>query len=332
MHVQQESTIERPGSAGAIGGPSSEKKGREEGKENVLVYSNSNQGDWSSDVNIDRLKSMIRNEARPLLPNLTLVSGNMRQRGGNENQNKTNKPIKPLMQQEFGVKSQSLNNLNRLNATRATAVYPIPSEFPFNELHNFQLVCSQCFTDGKISVVKHSCHQDTFAVQSKATKQWSVVRERKNHPDFRGSYQLCSRMLASGRCSKKNDCSFAHNQEELMLWKLDKSGKFRIGEFMEKNRTIVQHSAKHFRCRACQVSRPVGLLVRGMLQKIPRLCLFAEAQHHVLFKSKFSAPLETFQNVGALQRQRTYHSDCTAASAFEKQRRSVHFVPQYATL
>ena len=129
--------------------------------------------------------------------------------------------------------------------------------FPLKDDCNFKLVCDACFEPLPDRIgcyvvrhVAHQCAEEIFAVQQKGSPLWVKVRERKNHRMFPGDYMKCRYFCDPYQpmtCPVGIDnCSFAHNLPEQILWTLEKDGDFNIQEFMIQNKTVSQVSQKHF--------------------------------------------------------------------------------------
>jgi len=114
------------------------------------------------------------------------------------------------------------------------AIIEDPS-FPLNMLYNCYLACNKCFLTNKlIKNGGHVCSENVLVVQNKRTSQFFQVRERTNHSAFFGNYKIC---LDFNRCPRREQCSFAHNEPEMILWTEEKKGKFSITEFISRVRS-----------------------------------------------------------------------------------------------
>lgn len=110
---------------------------------------------------------------------------------------------------------------------------------------NFKLVCAACFKPTEhlglyqLQNLPHRCAEEVLAIQEKNLPFWMMVRERRNHRTFPGRYILCRYFMEGVICPVGvENCSFAHNIPEQILWTLEKDGLFNIQEFIIQNKTV----------------------------------------------------------------------------------------------
>ena len=157
--------------------------------------------------------------------------------------------------------------------------------FPLAMTHIFRLACETCLKPtrdvGLFSVlnVNHSCSENMLVVCVKGDSAWVKIRERNYHENIRGGYILCRSVSENRLCTAgDNKCNFAHNEEELYLWNLEKNGQFIIKDFITSNRKIHQgvkgptgldaFLSKYrgqfvFICRSCWFGRPPRMSVQS---------------------------------------------------------------------
>ena len=152
-----------------------------------------------------------------------------------------------------------------LNQEQHAAQGPSRIAFPLWQMCDFHVVCNQCLLPLPSlpgiyfwnSGIKHGCLEDVLAVQRKGGDNvWVKIRERLNHRAFPGNYILCKhfKVRRLQDCTHKDNCSFAHSDEEMRLWTLEKDGKFNIMEFIRQNKTPT--SASQFTVEAFLVKYP----------------------------------------------------------------------------
>lgn len=144
---------------------------------------------------------------------------------------------------------------------------------PLKGKYDFKIVCSRCFcfTGFPGSYVyknhAHKCEENVLAMICCATKKWVRVRERTSHRDFPGNYKMCDSITSNNPnlCKFKEErCSFAHNEAEKLLWRMEKEEKWNVTEFIMQQRSINTYGgysakeiiSKHpghfdFICRPC---------------------------------------------------------------------------------
>ena len=86
---------------------------------------------------------------------------------------------------------------------------------------------------------QHVCEENVLVVREKHSNDpWLKIRERKNHRVFSGSYIMCNSVVVGGLCRYGEDnCSFAHNKWEQLLWTMEKDEEFNISEFIIQSRS-----------------------------------------------------------------------------------------------
>lgn len=137
--------------------------------------------------------------------------------------------------------SSAVPNLSQPPPNVGRIKNPLPPEY------KFQLGCPQCLVyAGKpwyynYNPASHLCTQSIlayFVQDSSGCNFWVKVRERASHRNFKGFYVLCHsvRLGNIDMCKFKENCSFAHNNIEQRLWKLEQEGSFDIGEFILQNK------------------------------------------------------------------------------------------------
>ncbi|XP_061191305.1 helicase with zinc finger domain 2-like [Saccostrea echinata] len=150
-------------------------------------------------------------------------------------------------------------------------------EFPLSSTHDYKLVCKNCYkvnTSTGMYVyqpTQHTCEENILVVRQRHSNgQWLKIRERKNHRVFSGKYIMCNSIRVGGICRYGEDnCSFAHNDWEQLLWTMEKDEKFNITEFiiqsrstnLEKGYSIADILQRHsgylgFVCKACFYNQP----------------------------------------------------------------------------
>ncbi|XP_052765877.1 helicase with zinc finger domain 2-like isoform X2 [Mya arenaria] len=151
---------------------------------------------------------------------------------------------------------------------------------PLADSHSATTACQFCFKPTMYpgiydyyDTLTHKCEETMLAMRSRDGKgPWVRVRERKNHREFPGNYVLCNciKYKNPAFCKYGEElCSFAHNDVEKFLWKLEKDGRFDITEYMiqiKKHKdgngfNLQEFLAKHggyfeFICRGCYYGTP----------------------------------------------------------------------------
>ena len=110
------------------------------------------------------------------------------------------------------------------------------SSFPLSAKYTYSLCCVNCFKDDEPLKLSHRCHYDLLAVQDKTSKHWFQVRSGQSHKSFRGEYHMCRDWKQTKSCPRGNSCAFAHGMPEVLLFTLEKDGKFNITEFVSNAR------------------------------------------------------------------------------------------------
>jgi len=151
---------------------------------------------------------------------------------------------------------------------------------PLGESHYASTACQHCFKPDMYpgiynlnEMLTHKCEETMLAMRSKDGKSpWVRVRERKNHREFPGHYVLCNSIKFNNYqfCKFGEElCTFAHNEVEKYLWRLEKDGGFDISEYILQIRkhkdtngfSLLEYLAVHtgyfeFICRACRYGSP----------------------------------------------------------------------------
>ncbi|XP_022318175.2 3'-5' exoribonuclease HELZ2-like isoform X3 [Crassostrea virginica] len=141
----------------------------------------------------------------------------------------------------------------------------------------YKLVCKNCYKVNTATglflyqPVQHRCEENILVVRDKqGGGPWLKIRERKNHRVFYGSYIMCNSIVVGGICRYGEDnCSFAHNKWEQLLWTMEKDEEFNITEFIIQSRSknldkgysiadILQRHSGYlsFVCKACFYNTP----------------------------------------------------------------------------
>ena len=134
----------------------------------------------------------------------------------------------------------------------STADPPVTVMFPLRDFFSPYLACHTCFTDGADSLrttATHRCQQDVLVVQSKQMPTvWFRIRERINHAEFAGKYHMCNQKpnpAIGKRCPRGDNCTFAHNEVECLLWTAERSGEFSIRQFVLQMGSKSAVTARH---------------------------------------------------------------------------------------
>lgn len=128
---------------------------------------------------------------------------------------------------------------------------------PLYHSHEYKYFCSDCFLQPHTNS-SHTCDKNILAFARKGTSNWLVVRNRQKN--IYTSYQLCLSIENKDRpcVMGEEDCCFAHNNVEKLLWDLEKDKKFFISSLILKDRTVSfgfifsRHGNKfYFICKDC---------------------------------------------------------------------------------
>ncbi|XP_048248196.1 helicase with zinc finger domain 2-like isoform X1 [Haliotis rufescens] len=158
---------------------------------------------------------------------------------------------------------------------------------PITDTHEFKVMCKMCLCYNNIpgryiySPHPHLCEENLLAMRGRqGNSPWFRVRERKNHREFPGNYVICNSVTYNRLewCHYgEENCSFAHNIIEQILWTLEKDGgNFNVTEFIMQNRSSSKNRgfslneilSKHggyfsFICRNCYYSQPPMIATEG---------------------------------------------------------------------
>jgi len=112
------------------------------------------------------------------------------------------------------------------------------STFPLSTSYTYHLFCSGCSQDSEplTTLPSHRCHRDLLAVQEKKSKVWFQVRSGQHHKSFNGEYNMCRDWKQAKCCPRGKSCDFAHGKPEILLFTLEKDGKFDIAKFISEAR------------------------------------------------------------------------------------------------
>ncbi|XP_046550029.1 LOW QUALITY PROTEIN: helicase with zinc finger domain 2-like [Haliotis rubra] len=158
---------------------------------------------------------------------------------------------------------------------------------PIAETYEFKVMCKMCLCYNNFpgryiySPHPHLCEENLLAMRGRqGNNPWYRVRERKNHREFPGNYVICNSVTYNriDWCHYgEENCSFAHNIIEQILWTLEKDGgNFNVTEFIMQNRSSSKNRgfslneilSKHggyfaFICRNCYYSQPPMIATEG---------------------------------------------------------------------
>ncbi len=132
-----------------------------------------------------------------------------------------------------------------MNAENAHSFVSLSQTFPLADTHNYALTCSLCTfpvnepKKGYYHIkhtLQHSCDRNILLICKKRSSEWIQIRKR-NKQYFYGKYGLCRYFTSSIQrpCGRgQNRCTFAHSNEEKILWNQDKEGVFNIADFIQE--------------------------------------------------------------------------------------------------
>ncbi|XP_013417543.1 helicase with zinc finger domain 2 isoform X2 [Lingula anatina] len=163
-------------------------------------------------------------------------------------------PQSPRRSQQYQQPSYNTNNVQSQEAgvvpSRGLLPTPLPPfPPPYDSWYDYRFACRNCFqqigegVNGyRLSTVQnHLCEENFLLMKLKqGNGPWLKIRPRPVNVHFVGTYKLCRHFLQQKPCNVgEARCTFAHNDEEMELWAIDREGGFSIADFISKHTTNI---------------------------------------------------------------------------------------------